>query len=222
MMFNFYFRLKEDISRYGFRSAFLGISYRIIRKFIAFEVWSVLLNDRDNIKRPVQNEDETLDFKIASEQDLKWLLDNKKDIVDKHLLDNYNRGDICLLNYSGGTFAGYTHATVNGHAVLDNFIELALPDDMIYNYAGLTIPEFRGRKHHSIRHFELMNTDPCKDKKSILAYVNFDNFAAIRGGLKGGRYLIGYIVSYGLRKKKHVKLTKGIKRYGIQLKRVLA
>lgn len=208
--------LKRDIKYFGMGRTIIRSVYKFIRKFIFFEILYIILNDRDNLKKPKLKVEENLSFKIATKEDLTKLMSKKEYDINEEKIELHNKGAICLLICSDGEVAGYTHADVSGKPALKPYLKLEIPDNMLYNFAGLTAPKYRGRGHHGIRHYELMQLPQCLNKKYMMGYVEFHNFAALRGDKKSGYKKIGFITIIGIGNKKFKRLSKSLKKYNIR------
>lgn len=211
--------LKKDIDRFGLFWAVLGFIYRLVKRTLFLEILYIILNDRDKLTKPKSKVQERLSFKIATKEDLLNLKDKKEYQVDDDKIELHDSGVMCLLNYSDNEVAGYTHADLSGRPTLKPYLKLDIPDTMIYNFAGLTVPKFRGRNHHAMRHYELMQLPQCMDKRYMMGYVDFSNLAALRGDKKSGYSKIGHIAVFGIRGSKCIRLSKGLRSYNIRLTR---
>ncbi len=217
-MKRYYHIFRKDVKRFGLQTAILGSLYNLTKRIGILEILYIIMNDRRNIRKPKLKFNEKMLFKIATRQDLLTLKDQGEYQIDEEKLDLFDRGELCLLNYSNDEVAGYTHAHVSGRPILKPHLELEIPDNMIYNFAGFTLPKFRGRNHHGMRHYELMQLPQCLNKRYMIGYVEFDNFAALRGDRKSGYAKIGYILVLGIARWKFIYLSKDLRKHEIRLR----
>lgn len=142
-------------------------------------------------------------------QDPRW------DISDERMR-YFRTGDVCLLSYVDDRLAGYTWVHAQGRPELIPNLVIAVPGDYLYNYAGLTLPEFRGAGLQPYRHHAVLNQAQWKDRKGLLGYVRYTNMASRKGQEKSGYRRIGSMWLLGSRRHFAVYFSRSLKAMGIR------
>ncbi len=93
---------------------------------------------------------------------------------------------------------------------------IAVPDSYVYNYAALTLPEFRGLGLQPYRHHQLLDSGLWHDKRGLLGYVFQTNYASRKGQAKSGYRRIGSIWLLGSRRHYLTWFTPALRRLGIR------
>ena len=213
--------LKDVHSRFGFGAAVLFFCHRLINKIFYLERLNVIALDRDRLRPLKPNPGATLTSRLATLQDLEALHPDPVWEVDEDKLRYFHDGDSCLLSYADGKLAGYTWAHTLGRPELIPNLTISVPDSYLYNYAGLTLKEFRGVGLQPYRHHALLNHEKWQGKKGLLGYVKHLNFASRHGQEKSGYRTIGSIWMFGRANNFRVYLSKSLRDMGIKRLRPL-
>ena len=208
--------LKDVHSRFGFGAAALFFTHRLINKIVFVERLNVIVLDRDRL-RPLKPDPRVkLTSRLATLQDLEALHQDPLWEVDEDKLQYFHAGDSCLLSYADGQLAGYTWAHTLGHPELIPNLTISVPDSYLYNYAGLTLKEFRGVGLQPYRHHALLNHEKWQNKKGLLGYVKHMNFASRHGQEKSGYRTIGSIWMFGRPGSFRVYISKSLRDIGVK------
>ena len=208
--------LKDVHSRFGFAAAALFLTHRLINKIVFLERLNVIVLDRDRL-RPLKPDPRVkLTSRLATLQDLEALHQDPLWEVDEDKLQYFHAGDSCLLSYADGQLAGYTWAHTLGHPELIPNLTISVPDSYLYNYAGLTLKEFRGVGLQPYRHHALLNHEKWQNKKGLLGYVKHMNFASRHGQEKSGYRTIGSIWMFGRPRSFRVYISKSLRNIGVK------
>ena len=213
--------LKDVHSRFGFGSAALFFIHRLINRFFFVERLNVIVLDRDRLRPLKPNPGAQLTSRLATLQDLEALHKDPLWEVDEDKLQYFHAGDSCLLSYADGKLAGYTWAHTLGRPELIPNLTISVPDSYLYNYAGLTLKEFRGVGLQPYRHHALLNHEKWQSKKGLLGYVKHMNFASRHGQEKSGYRSIGAIWMFGRRQNFRVYVSKSLRDIGVKRLRPL-
>jgi hypothetical protein len=92
---------------------------------------------------------------------------------------------------------------------------ISVPAQLLNNYDGLTLPEFRGLGLQPYRHHQLLNSGLWQDKRGLLGFVYQTNFASRRGQGKSGYRTIGSIWVFGSRRHFVALFSGSLRRLGI-------
>lgn len=214
--------LKDQIKRFGLASGIVFVFDSIVNRFVAFRVLHVVLLERSRVKKLPMVGDTEFSCRVTTVESYQKVL-NELDpqLVEEFRLETYvqdaKNGDLLLLNYAGDELAGFTCAHLGGKPYLLPGLRLKVPDSVVYNFSAFTFPKFRGRNLQGIRHYELLHLEPCKDKVGLIAYVSYNNFRSLRGVSKSGYRVIGKIWVIGRGDRMIIKLSKGVRQFGIRL-----
>lgn len=208
--------LRASIRAIGFRRTCLFIFDIIVNKIIFFDIFHVIILDRENIKRPTSVNDKPITFQFATLEDLLKFKSHPEFDIDETKLSHFREGDVCLLNYVKEELAGYTWGHLHGRPLLLPGLRLQIPNDYIYNFSALTLSKFKGQRHQGMRHYELLNQKKWNNKKGLLGYVKYTNSSSQRGQKKSGYKYIGSMWLIGSKKNFIVLLSKNLKAFGVR------
>jgi hypothetical protein len=212
----YYTKFYDHLIRHGKREAVISVFSSLFNRRMHLTCFYVTLLDRDHVIRPPAEKGDDLHFKFS---DLNLLLEMKQQGIwgiDAFLIDRFKEGDVCLLAYVGQELAGYTWVHSKCRPLLLPGLRLEIPQGYIYNYAGFTLPRFRGLRLQSRRHYEVISNSRWSGSKGLVGYVDFSNWASIKGQKKGGMRKIGKMWLIGGKVHFMTFLSEEVKEFGIR------
>lgn len=132
-------------------------------------------------------------FRFASRPDLEALRrDPASGIFDRDL-ESFANGNRCLLQLDGDQLVGYSW--VGGSPLVELMwgIHFNMPDDMVYNYNGYTVPRYRGTAFQALRHLKVLEHTRAEGKQRLFGYVDHLNYKSLRGVEKSGYTRVGVL-----------------------------
>jgi hypothetical protein len=208
--------LRETHERFGFACAIQYFLHALINKFIYFDRLHIIVLTRDKVRPLKAKANAQLTSRFATLQDLEEMSSDPRWDVGASKIAYFKAGDSCLLSYANGELTGYTWAHTLGRPELLPGLVISVPDDYLYNYAGLTLPEARGLGLQPYRHHALLNNDRWQTKKGLLGFVKHMNFASRHGQGKSGYRTIGSIWMIGRRTRFRTYFSRTLREMGIR------
>jgi hypothetical protein len=208
--------VRETVKRFGLMGAAQLTFYRLINRVCYFEVLYIIRLDRSRLRPLDAQAVERLSCRVATTEDIDALRGNRRWDLTDELQSNFRRGDSCLLSYVDGQLAGYTWVHEQGRPELMRGLSITIPPQFLYNYAGLTLAEFRGAGLQPYRHHAVLNREQWKGRDALIGYVRFANLASRRGQDKSGYRRIGSIWLIGSRRNFAVLFSPALKALGIR------
>lgn len=212
----YYQKLKEHYQRFGFGKTLAYVLDSLANRVMRAECYYLIVLDQAKVGEHPATSSADTSVRLATRDEL---LDMQKQgtwAIDDFLLDRAGEGDLCFLNFCDGELAGYTWANVNGQPLLFVNLRLRLPDHYIYNYAGFTLPKFRGSGLQSVRHRALMHHKQWnKSTRGLIGYVSWTNWASIKGQTKSGYRRIGRLWLFGLKNHFVTFRSRAVRDFGI-------
>jgi hypothetical protein len=208
--------LSQIGSRFGSVAALQYALYTLVNKAMFFECFHVIVLDRDRVRPLEPTPGHTLSYRLATLQDLESMrLEPRWDISDERMRF-FKAGDCCVLSLVDGRLAGYTWVHADGRPELMTNLVIAVPTEYLYNYAGLTLPEFRGAGLQPYRHHVVLNHERWRDRKGLIGYVRYTNRASQKGQDKSGYRRIGSIWLLGSRRRFWTHFSRSLRDMGIK------
>ena len=134
-------------------------------------------------------------FRFATTEDLKKMMQFPEyEIADVDLYRVENDIAKCLLHIDGKTVTGYAWVWTSNLAYIDNGFYLNLPEDAIYNYKALTLPEYRGFGFQGLRHLKILELLRNEGKARLFGFVNHLNYKSLHGVRKSGYRPVGDLI----------------------------
>jgi hypothetical protein len=208
--------LKELRSRFGAAKTLRHAVFRLINKYFYFDCLHIIVLDRDNLKSLDPAMTHRLSTKFATLKDLKEMEEQGCWHIHQRKIEYFNQGDTCLLSYVDDKLAGYTWAHTNGCPEFVAGLTLSVSNEYLYNFAGFTLPVYRGYGLQSFRHHKLLNHHQWRDRKGLLGFVIHTNYSSKRGQEKGGYKRIGNIYVIGSKSHFCVLIGKNLRSMGIK------
>jgi len=195
---------------------FKHVVFRIVNKFCYFDSLHIIVLNREDLKPFDADKNQRLSTRIATREDLKIMQEQGSWHINRMKMKYFNQGDTCLLSYVDNNLAGYTWAHSNGCPELVAGLRVSVPDEYLYNFAGFTLPEYRGHGLQSFRHRELLNRHRWRNKKGLLGFVIHTNHSSRRGQSKSGYKRIGSIYLIGGKSRFYAHIGKSLRNMGIK------
>jgi hypothetical protein len=212
------FALLGDIrSRFGMAAALQTMGYRFFNKFMFVERLHIILLTRENVRPLKPNPGAVLSSRLATLEDLEALRADDRWEIDDNKMRYFRCGDSCVLSYADGKLAGYTWAHTGGMPELLPGLTIQVPKEFLYNYSGLTLPEFRGFGLQPYRHHVLLNHEHWQGCKGLLGFVRHTNWSSRQGQGKSGYRKIGAIWMIGWSEYRYFTLfSKSLRSLGVR------
>lgn len=208
--------LRDLRSRYGTLALLQHVLHRALNAVVFFDCMHIIVLERGQLRPLDAAPAATLRSRLATRADLEAMRANPALGINATKLANFDAGDACLLSYAGDALAGYTWAHTLGRPELIPGLRITVPDSYVYNYAALTLPEFRGLGLQPYRHHQLLDSGLWRDKRGLLGYVFQTNYASRKGQAKSGYRKIGSIWLLGRRHRFVTWFSPALRRLGIR------
>lgn len=202
--------------RFGLAAALEHAAYRALNRVMFVEWMDIIALERERLRTLDPALTARLSARLAGLADLEAMTHDPKLGIGPGEIASFRAGDACLLSYVDGELAGYTWAHTRGRPELVPGFVISVPDDYLYNYAGLTLPAFRGLGLQPYRHRVLLESSLCEGKRGLLGFVLRTNFASRRGQGKSGYRTIGSIWLVGTRRRFVALLSSDVRRAGVR------
>ncbi|MFQ3262075.1 hypothetical protein [Reinekea sp.] len=171
------------------RTLAAGIRYKNCKRLIL-----VALSNPRRIEKAI-TASKNHDFHFATPNELREMKE----------IDEYQIADIdiervekdiarCLVQWDGDKLTGYAWVWVSKLAYIDDGVYLTLPDDAIYNYKALTLPEYRGLAFQGLRHLKLLELLKGEGVNRLFGFVDHFNIRSLQGVKKSGYSPVGELV----------------------------
>ena len=202
-------------SRFGSVAALQYTLYTLLNKVCFFEIFHVIVLDRDKVRPLEPAANGRLSSRLATREDLAAMRKEPRWDVSDDRMRFFEAGDVCVLSYVDEQLAGYTWVHAQGRPELIQNLVISLPPEYLYNYAGLTLPEFRGAGLQPYRHHVVLNQDQWRDRKGLIGYVRYTNMASRKGQEKSGYRRIGSMWLLGSRRRFWVYFSRTLRDLGV-------
>jgi hypothetical protein len=203
-------------ARFGTGASVQHALYRLLNLVMFFEWFNIIVLDRDHVRPLDPALTARFSSRLATVADLEAMQANLRLDIRSVSFEHLRAGDSCLLSYVDGKLAGYTWAHTLGRPELTPGLVISVPAQLLYNYAGLTLPEFRGLGLQPYRHHQLLNSGLWQDKRGLLGFVMHTNFASRHGQAKSGYRTIGSIWAFGSHRHFVTLFSGSLRRLGIR------
>lgn len=208
--------LRDMRARFGVAATLQHALYRLVNTVAFFEWIHIIVLDRAQVRPPDAARAERFTARFATLEDLEAMAADPRFAIGPARLEGYRAGESCLLSYVDDELAGYAWAHDLGRAqILPGFV-VSVPNQYLYNYAAVTLPQYRGLGLQPYRHHQLLGSGPWQDKSGLLGFVMHTNFASRRGQAKSGYRTIGWICLVGSRRHFRAFFSGSLRRMGIR------
>jgi len=195
----FFLRSARDVYvRFGWMAAARFLLDGMLNTFMFFDCLHIIVLDRAALK-PLPAGGCTFDSRVATEAELNSMGADPRWEINDTKMSSFRMGDSCVLSFVDGQPAGYTWVHTAGSPELIPGLTLNIPAEYVYNYAGLTLPDFRGAGLQTYRHHSVLNHERWQNRRALLGYVRATNFASQRGQSKSGYKKVGNLWLLGTR-----------------------
>jgi hypothetical protein len=210
--------VKAEASRVGYGRALERSLYNTANKFVCLRRLDIIHLTRDHLAPLETAKYASTTSRLASEQELLDMQTEGMWDISDELLAGFRAGDSCLLSFVGRKLAGYTWVHTGGRPLLvpGLRISISIPNDYAYNFAGFTLPEFRGCGLQPYRHHEILSRPEWRERKGMIGYVQCINWSSRKGQSKSGYQPLGSISLVGTLKHFTVLLSSELKQLGIR------
>jgi hypothetical protein len=202
--------------RFGTGAAIQHLLHQLLNTVMFFECMNIIVLDREQLRPLGPALTVKLTSRLATLEDLEAMQANPELGIHATKIGYFKAGDSCLLSYAADKLAGYTWTHTLGRPELIPGLVISVPDSYLYNYAALTLPEFRGLGLQPYRHHQLLNSGLWQDKRGLLGYVFQTNFASRKGQTKSGYRRIGCIWLLGSKRHFITWFSPALRRLGIR------
>ena len=193
----FWNNLRGEAERVGYVRAVQRSLYSVANKHLQIRLIEVICLTREHLEEAPQNPDMAISSRLATESDLLEMREVENWNISDELLEDYQNGNSCLLSSVEGRLAGYTWIHSGGRPRILPGLRIRIPDGYLYNYAGYTAPQFRGRKLQSYRHNAVLSLPQWQSKKGMFGYVECTNWSSKKGQSKSGYTKVGKVSLVG-------------------------
>lgn len=213
----FFLRSARDVYvRFGWVAATKFLLEGMLNVFMFSDCLHVIVLERTALKPLDPAATGKFDSRIATEAELHTMSSDPRWEINDTKLNFFRKGDCCVLSLVDGEPAGYTWVDTTGSPELIPGLTLSIPAEYIYNYAGLTLPDFRGSGLQTYRHHSLLNNERWRNRSALLGYVRATNFASQKGQFKSGYRKVGTLWLLGTRNHFIAIPSKGLAELGIR------
>lgn len=207
---------KTDYIQVGHKKAISNLGYKAANKFISVRRFEIVVLKREDLVPIDKEKYHNVFSRLATERDLDQMEVEGKWQISPELRDSFRNGDRCLLSFIANEMAGYTWIHTAGHPQLIPGLRISIPENFGYNYAGFTLPKFRGHGLQPYRHHEILNYPDWRDKKGMFGYVELTNWSSKKGQSKSGYKKLGDMTLIGSGSSLQVIISSKLKKLGIK------
>ncbi|HTP38046.1 MAG TPA: hypothetical protein VMI92_00585 [Steroidobacteraceae bacterium] len=207
--------LRDVRERFGMGAALQHLLHRAINLVMYFEWLNIIVLDRERLRALDPKLTARLRSRLATIDDLHAMRANPKLDMDDEKFRLFDAGDACLISYADDKLAGYTWAHTKGCPELLPGLVIAVPRQYVYNFAALTLPEFRGLGMQPYRHHQLLDNGLWQDKRGLVGFVLQTNFPSRKGQGKSGYRKIGSIWLFGSKRHFAAVFSRSLRKLGI-------
>lgn len=210
-----YKNIKDETGRVGYRRAITRLVYYVLNSLIHFRHLNVIYLQREHLLLLDQKKYLDITSRFAVEDDLLNMMAEGTWEMTDALYEGFKNGDRCLLSFVKDELAGYTWIHTAGTPEIFPGFKIKIPENYIYNFAGFTLPRFRGYGLQPYRHHEILNRPEWQDKTGMIGYVDATNWSSKQGQSKSGYQFLGSIRLVGTQKWFGVFFSVELKKFGI-------
>ena len=201
--------------QFGALAAAASVLDRVLNAVIRAESLKIIVRERSQVRLDPETSTR-FTYRPASRADLEAMrLDPRLDI-DESKLRRFDEGDLCLLSFVDGEIAGYTWSHHGNEADLMPGLRISVPSHYFYDYAALTLPEFRGLGLHALRQDQLFETEMFSDKAGLIGFVRSTNYPMLRTLPKRGNKTVGTVWLIGGRRHFLAVFSRSARRLGMR------
>lgn len=214
-LMNTYREYKSEALYVGKKRALKSLFVRALNKIINIRRFEIILLKREDLVPIDPKKYSNVYSRLATQEDLNKMSAEGKWQMTDELKESFKDGDFCLLSFIDNKLAGYTWMHSDGHPRLISGLRIKVPNNYGYNYAGFTLPEFRGNGLQPYRHHEILNRPEWKEKRGMIGYVDAINWSSKNGQTKSGFQRMGDLMLLGSGESLKVIFSRELKKMGI-------
>lgn len=204
-------------NRFGTGAAVHELLRKLVNKLAYVECFHIVALERERLQRPAADAHGRFSSFVATRAQLESMREQPQWRINDVLMRNHAAGDACIVSCVDGAAAGYTWVHADGHPELLPGLAISVPHGWIYNYAGLTLPEFRGAGLQAWRHHAVLGDPRWSDCLGMIGYVRAANFESRHGQAKSGYRRVGSIWLIGRRSERYwAFVSPSLRRRGIR------
>jgi RimJ/RimL family protein N-acetyltransferase len=132
-------------------------------------------------------------FRFASRDELVRFSKQPEAKLYERDIASFDTGNRCLLQLDGERLVGYSWVGTARLVELMWGLHFNMPDDMVYNYNGYTVPDYRGTSYQALRHLKILELSREHGTRRLFGYVDHLNYASLRGVEKSGYERVGVV-----------------------------
>jgi hypothetical protein len=132
-------------------------------------------------------------FRFASRDELVRFSKQPEAKLYERDIASFDTGNRCLLQLDGERLVGYSWVGTARLVELMWGLHFNMPDDMVYNYNGFTVPDYRGTSYQALRHLKILELSREHGTRRLFGYVDHLNYASLRGVEKSGYQRVGVV-----------------------------
>lgn len=208
--------IREEATRVGYGRALQRSLHSIANKYVQLRRLELIYLTRDLLPAYDRARFAEHSSRLASEDELLALRDEGEWNITNDLLERHLAGDACLLSFVDNRLGGYTWVHSGEQPELVPGLRICIPSDYIYNFAGFTHPNFRGRGLQSYRHHAIMDHTKWNLRTGMIGYVEHTNWSSKRGQSKSGYQTLDHLTLLGNGKRLFTRFPEELKSFGIQ------
>lgn len=214
-LINAFTNFRTESKNIGHAKALINFGYLAANKIVDIRRFEIIVLKRENLLPIDPQKYLNFNSRLAHFEDLKDMEAEGKWQITEELKEAFKNGDNCLLSFIDEKLAGYTWVHTAGHPLLISGLRISVPKNYGYNYAGFTLPEFRGSGLQPYRHHEILNRPEWTDKTGMIGYVDTTNWSSKKGQAKSGYQRLGDLVIIGSDSNLKVVVSNELKQMGI-------
>ena len=207
---------KKVANRDGYGAALMNLAYYLANKIICIRRLEVIYLKRENLISLDKQKYTQHSYRLATNEDLEKMRSENRWIISNELIAGFKSGDVCILSLVNQKVAGYTWIHTAGHPQFFPGLKVKVPADYAYNFAGYTLPEYRGYGLQPFRHHVTLNYVENLGKKGMIGFVEVNNFSSKKGQIKSGYQLLGTITTFGSHAHFITLFSNELKKFGIR------
>lgn len=207
--------VRQTSRQFGTLAAARYLLDRMVNSVVRAESWKIVVRERDRLLPQDPAMCSQFSCRTATLSDLEAMQSDPRLGIGESRLRSVEAGDVCLLSFVDGQVAGYTWARREGPAEIMPGLQTSIPEQLFYDYAALTLPEYRGLGLHAYRQDRLLTSDQFADKAGLFGFVRATNFASRHTIARTGGRIVGTLWLFGTRRHFVARFSRSARRLGM-------
>ncbi len=212
----FMYNLRNEAARVGYSRALQTSMYSVAKRRMQIRRIEVIYLRREDLSPLDPQRAARLSCRVASEHDLQNMREDSDWRIGDELIERFLDGDSCLLSFVGGELGGYTWIHDGGRPEILPGFRIQIPDGYVYNYAGFTLPAFRGFGLQSYRHHQIFERPKWSSHEGLIGYVETTNWSSKKGQSKSGYRKLDELTLMGHGRSSVALLPRELRDFGIR------